>query len=151
MVRIKKKALCLALAAAAVLSVSACGNGTSGSIRSTISGTTAAVSDKRKSVDTKMSEDQYKVFLIGKHKAVLEGSTDDYEFDFKDDNSFFGHSTAEEDDFGTYSMQFDSDQTPYLTITCDDAADKYRLYLTDDNNVVLKSDTQGTFTLAAAE
>ena len=88
----------------------------------------------------------YKFLLYGKHAAAdPDRNGKEIVFEFDENNGFLGYSSAEDDDFGTYEVNATSEGV-VLTINCTDAKDVYNLELSDQNNLVLKSEDK-TFAL----
>ncbi len=92
----------------------------------------------------------YRYLLYGEyHAANAKSPTGEVEFTFGQDNSFFGYSSSERDDFGTYDLAATTDGV-ILTITCTSVVDTYRVDISESGNIVLTDPNNNVFSLYEA-
>lgn len=77
--------------------------------------------------------------LYGNYIATDNGGNEEYIFNFRSDNRYFGYSSAEADDFGTYHVLSDGN-VYYLNIVCNEADDMYELEFFEGGQISLKNE-----------
>ena len=94
----------------------------------------------KESIKKSLSEDlipSYEFLLYGTHNAVDPNNTDKIRtFQFGNNGDYFGYSSAENDDLGTYELYVEDDQIK-LKIVCDRVTDRYVVELSDQGELVL--------------
>ena len=88
----------------------------------------------------------YKFSVQGDYNAIdSEDIYSEYHFNLDPTGYFEGHSSAMEDDYGTWDMTSDGEDY-YIVITCTDVEDKYKLEINNDG-IIMLSQKDKTYTL----
>lgn len=89
----------------------------------------------------------YKFLLYGDYHAVTDlTDSGEADFSFGEEDQYFGYSSNEPDDFGTYTLAAVKDKI-VLTINCTGTTDTYDVTLSDEGNVVLTAPDNTKFVL----
>ena len=79
----------------------------------------------------------YKFLLHGEYKAMdNDSNSGEALFTFNADDSYFGKSSKEPDDFGTYELSATTEGV-ILTVKCTGVTDVYYMELTEDGDIIL--------------
>lgn len=89
------------------------------------------------SVDKQTVIPIYKFSVQGRYTAFDDEDVySEYTFNFDPSGYFEGHSSEQDDDYGTWEITSDG-ESYYMLVKCTEAEDKYKLELADDGVVIL--------------
>ena len=92
----------------------------------------------------------YQFVLYGSYIGTEEADHDEqHEFNFRSDSNYFGYSSFEEDDCGTYALTSENGKYK-LNIEFANATDTYDIEFSDTGAITLKND-EHTFNLSVKE
>ncbi len=88
----------------------------------------------------------FRFSVYGNYNGIAEhDATKAYTFNFDETGYFEGHSSAADDDFGSWDIESDG-QDVYLVVSCTEAEDKYRVEILE-NGILSLVGKDNTYTL----